>query len=67
VYAAKLKPGDFVIVCSDGLSNHVKDKMLAQFLRTEAVSAELTARRLMNLVNIEGATDNATVVVVRVT
>ena len=33
----------------------------------EAVSAEMAARRLMNLVNIEGATDNATVVVVRAT
>jgi protein phosphatase len=67
IYSAKLRPGDFVIVCSDGLTNHVKDAMLSQFLKVEAVSAELTARRLVNLVNIEGATDNATVVVVRAT
>jgi serine/threonine protein phosphatase PrpC len=67
VYAAKLRPGDYVLVCSDGLSNHIKDAMLRQFLKGEAVSAEMAARRLMNLVNIEGATDNATVVVVRAT
>jgi protein phosphatase len=67
ISSARLKPGDFVIVCSDGLTNHVKDAMLRQFLKVEAVSAELTARRLVNLVNIEGATDNATVVVVRAT
>jgi serine/threonine protein phosphatase PrpC len=40
---------------------------MRQFLQGEAVSAELAARRLVNLVNIEGATDNATVVVVRAT
>ena len=67
IYHARLKPGDFVLVCSDGLTNHIKDKMLQQFLKVEAVSAELAARRLVNLVNIEGATDNATVVIVRAT
>jgi serine/threonine protein phosphatase PrpC len=56
-----------VIVCSDGLSNHVKDRDLAQMLQGEAASAEMAARRLVNLVNIEGATDNATVVVIRAT
>jgi serine/threonine protein phosphatase PrpC len=67
LYQGVLKPGDWVIVCSDGLSNHVKDRELAQMLQGEAVSAEMAARRLVNLVNIEGATDNATVVVVRAT
>jgi protein phosphatase len=67
IYSAKLKPGDFILVCSDGLTNHIKDKVLEQFLKIEAVSAELAARRLVNLVNIEGATDNATVVIVRAT
>ena len=30
-------------------------------------SAEVAARRLVNLANLEGATDNATVVVLRLT
>ena len=34
-------------------------------LQSEASSAEMAARRLVNLANIEGATDNATVVVIR--
>jgi serine/threonine protein phosphatase PrpC len=67
LYHGVLKPGDWVVVCSDGLSNHVKDRDLKQMLQSEAVSAEMAARRLVNLVNIEGATDNATVVVVRAT
>ena len=67
VYAQKLSPGDWVVVCSDGLTNHVADKDLAQMLQSEATSAEMAARRLVNLTLIEGATDNVTVVVVRVT
>ena len=67
VYAAKLKPGDWVVVCSDGVTNHVNAADLKQMLQSEAASAEMAARRLVNLTNIEGATDNATVVVVRLT
>ena len=62
-----LKPGDWVLVCSDGLSNHISAIMLKEMLLSEAQSAEMAARRLVNLTNIEGATDNATVVVVRLT
>jgi serine/threonine protein phosphatase PrpC len=66
IYSAKLKRGDWVLVCSDGLTNHVPaadiEKML---LRETAGSAEEAARRFMNLVNLRGATDNATVAIVR--
>ncbi len=65
LYSAQIKPGDWVIVCSDGVTNHVKDRDLAQLLMQEAYSADTAARRLVNLTNIEGATDNATVVVIR--
>jgi serine/threonine protein phosphatase PrpC len=65
-YTGALKRGDWVLVCSDGLTNHVPsadiEKML---LRETAGSAEEAARRFLNLVNLRGATDNATVVVVR--
>jgi serine/threonine protein phosphatase PrpC len=67
LYAGELKPGDWVLVCSDGVTNHVSAADLQQMLQSEAASAEMAARRLVNLVNIEGATDNATVVVIRAT
>jgi serine/threonine protein phosphatase PrpC len=67
LYAGVLVPGDWVVVCSDGLSNHISAKDLQQMLQTEATSAQMAARRLINLTNLEGATDNATVVVVRAT
>jgi serine/threonine protein phosphatase PrpC len=67
LYHGRMSPGDWVIVCSDGLSNHVKPEELKEMLQGEAFSAETAARRLINLVNLKGATDNATVVVIRAT
>jgi serine/threonine protein phosphatase PrpC len=67
LYHCRLKAQDWVVVCSDGLSNHISPQELQQMLQTEATSAEMAARRLVNFVNIKGATDNATVVVIRAT
>jgi protein phosphatase len=65
-YAGKLSRGDWVLVCSDGLTNHITNRELETMLTREAAnSAEEAARRLLNLVNLRGATDNATIVVVR--
>src|SRR5262249_50839845 len=65
VYAGVLSPGDWVVVCSDGVTNHTKPDELKQMLLGEATSADMAARRLVNWVNINGATDNPTIVVVR--
>ncbi len=66
VYHGKLKRGDWVIVCSDGVTNHIPSADLEKMLTREtAGSAEEAARRLINLCNLRGATDNATLVVIR--
>jgi protein phosphatase len=65
VYDRELKPGDWVIVCSDGLSNLVSAEEMKQMLQVEATSAEMAARRLVNTANSRGAGDNVTVVVIR--
>jgi protein phosphatase len=65
IYSGEMKAGDWVLVCSDGVTNHVSNEELQQMLQTEATSAEMAARRLVNFVLINGATDNATIVVVR--
>jgi protein phosphatase len=67
LYTSVLHPSDWILVCSDGVTNHIKNSELKEMLQSEASSAEVAARRLVNLTNIEGATDNATVVVVRCT
>jgi serine/threonine protein phosphatase PrpC len=66
LYHAWLQRGDWVIVCSDGLTNHIAaDELLKMLERETSGSAEEAARRLTNLVNLRGATDNSTLVVVR--
>jgi protein phosphatase len=67
LYVGRMVPGDWIVVCSDGLTNHVKADDLKQMLQSEATSAEMAARRLVNLTLIEGATDNVTVVAIRAT
>lgn len=61
----KLIEGDWLLVCSDGLSNQLHISMMESVLR-EMHSAEKAARRLINLALINGANDNATVAIVRV-
>ncbi len=57
------EPGDWILVCSDGL-NHLSHDVIESIFR-DAPNAERAARRLVNLANVEGATDNVTVAVVR--
>lgn len=61
----KLQVGDVLVFCSDGLTTHVNDRAISEVLRN-TVSAEAAARRLVNLANALGGSDNVTVVVVRV-
>jgi serine/threonine protein phosphatase PrpC len=65
VYSVTLKPGDWLIVCSDGLSNQVSSESIQGVLK-ECRNAEHAARRLVNMALTEGAQDNVTVAVVRI-
>ena len=63
-YPLRLHAGDWLLVCSDGLTNQLADGTISAVLR-EAPSAERAARRLVNLANLEGAGDNVTVIAAR--
>ncbi len=65
-YETALKPGDWLIICTDGLSNHVDAESLTEMIQ-ESDSAETCARRLVNLANLQGGSDNCTVIAVRAT
>jgi serine/threonine protein phosphatase PrpC len=64
VYSTPVVPGDWVLVCTDGLTSRVKPADIQDILE-RAPSAELAARRLVNRANRDGADDNVTVVVIR--
>lgn len=58
-----LEPGDVVVLCSDGLSEHVEPPELAPIVN--GVSAQAAAEALVDLANERGGTDNITVIVAR--
>jgi protein phosphatase len=59
-----LEPGDTLLLCTDGLTRHVSDPMLARLLE-EAPNAAAACRRLVDEALAAGGRDNVTVVVAR--
>jgi len=59
----RLKRGDRLLLCSDGLMAHVDDQHIEQILRRHADPFE-AARELVVAANAGGGTDNTTVIVV---
>ncbi len=57
-------PGDILLLCSDGLSNQVSDREIADILR--AYPLDEAADRLIDLALERGAPDNVTLVLVQV-
>jgi len=59
-----LKPGDTLLLCTDGLTKHVPPDRIAERLRT-MTSSEQAVRALVADTMAAGATDNVTVLVLR--
>ncbi len=60
----QLADGDCLLLCSDGLTEKVKEYQIAQFL-VSGDNAERSCRRLVDLALERGGKDNVTVVVAR--
>ncbi len=60
-YTWHIVPGDWVMLCSDGLVNMVKDSDILEEFRKGGGAAEITAR-LVNQANENGGKDNITVI-----
>ena len=63
-YAIELRIGDWLLICSDGLTNQIRNSGIRSILE-HSHTAEQAARRLVNLANLYHAQDNVTVAVVR--
>jgi len=59
-----LQPGDQLLMCSDGLTGVVEDRVIAELLDTTADPDEAVSR-LVQLANQAGGPDNITVVLLR--
>ena len=62
VFEVSLSPGDFLLLCSDGLSNIVPEEEVTAVLNDSA-NAEAACRDLMELALSRGAPDNVSIVV----
>lgn len=63
-FTVELKAGDFVLLCSDGLTNMIEDEEICSILRGEG-NIEEKARELVKAANQNGGRDNITVVVLQ--
>jgi serine/threonine protein phosphatase PrpC len=61
--SVRLKRGDQILLCSDGLTTHVEDKDVAAILRRNHDPYD-AARELIAAANAGGGTDNITVIVI---
>jgi serine/threonine protein phosphatase PrpC len=64
VRAGNLRPGDWFLLCSDGLTNMLSDAEIAQEVGAPGATPQSAAERLLDLVLARGAVDNVTIVIV---
>lgn len=64
-FVQKLKPGDSILLCSDGLSNMMADQEIL-FEVAHGASRSSCCKRLLDIAENRGAPDNVTVVIVTV-
>lgn len=63
VRSATLKPGDRLLLCTDGLTDLVNDQVIAETMMTHA-EPEAACRTLVDAANRAGGSDNVTVLLV---
>ena len=61
--SVRLKRGDRLLLCSDGLTTHVEDRQIEELLRRHS-DPTAAARELVVAANAGGGTDNVSVVVI---
>lgn len=62
-FTVELKPGEKVLMCSDGLTNMLEDEEICQIVR-EPLNLETRAARLISAANDRGGKDNISVILI---
>lgn len=65
VYQLPMRSNDYLLLCTDGLYEHVKDEEIQKIVLSSKEAGE-ACRHLVNLANIRGGDDNSTVVIVKI-
>lgn len=65
-FEVELEAGDYVLLCSDGLTNMVEDINIKEIILQKDASLEEKAEKLINLANENGGKDNISLVLVHI-
>ncbi|MBN8620408.1 MAG: Stp1/IreP family PP2C-type Ser/Thr phosphatase [Anaerolineae bacterium] len=65
IYYKRLHLGDRVILCSDGLTRHLKSSEIAEIV-TQNANPDVATQKLVDLTNSRGGEDNISVIVIAV-
>jgi PPM family protein phosphatase len=65
IYYERLHPNDRLVLCSDGLTLHVRPEEIAQVVLA-ADNPEEASQKLIELANVRGGRDNVSVIVIKV-
>ncbi len=63
IFQLELRPGAYILLCSDGLSNMVSDREMQEIILSEGTITE-RAERLLNTANQNGGRDNITLILI---
>lgn len=65
IYQMSVKAEDYILLCSDGLYEHVKDEEIKNIVLSSSEPSK-ACKHLINLANIRGGNDNCTVVIIKI-
>lgn len=63
IYVVELKPGDLLLMCSDGLSNMLEDEEMRMIIKRQRDIVEM-AEKLIEAANNNGGKDNISVILI---
>jgi len=66
VQELEVLPGDFLLLCSDGLSDLVRDEEMLELVRQNGDDLKRTCKNLIHLANSRGGKDNITVILIQI-
>ncbi len=64
IFKGKLKKGDIILICTDGLTGMVSDETIAHVFSKDDLPENMT-NTLVNLAKENGGTDNITVIIIK--